>query len=183
MKRTTVMRALSREHPVKSMTKSVTPTSIEATPFRSEMDHILSTLGEMERFMEGAFHRPFFGMSPFRGLFREWGGTGEMVLNVDVFEHGNEVVLKADLPGIRKEDVSVKCMGNTITISGERKSEEKVEKKDYLRWERNYGSFSRSLALPEGCDTGKIRANYRDGVLEVHIPRIAGSGAKQIKVE
>ena len=183
MRRMTVMNAIAREHPVKSPARTVTPTSVETTPFRSEMDHILSTLGEMERFMEGMFHRPFFGASPFRGLFREWGGA-EMGLNVDVIEHGNEVVLKADLPGIKRDDISVKCIGNNITIAGERKLEEKEEKKDYLRWERNYGAFSRTLTLPEGCDTGKIKANYKDGVLEVHIPRLAGgSGVKQIKIE
>jgi HSP20 family protein len=134
--------------------------------------------------MENAFHRPFFGTSPFRGLFREWEGGGEMGLTVDVFERGKELVLKADLPGIKRDDISVKCIGNSITISGERKAEEKVEHKDYLRFERSYGSFSRTLPLPDGCDTGKIKANFKDGVLEVHVPRVeASSAAKEIKVE
>jgi HSP20 family protein len=183
MRKTIVMRAIAREHPVKSETKAGVPVGVETTPFKREMDHILSTLGEMERFMEGAFQRPFLSGSPFRSLFREWGGTGEALLDVDVFEQGNEVVLKADLPGIRKEDISVKCAGNNITISGERKSEERVEQKDYLRWERHHGAFSRTLTLPEGCDASKIKASYRDGVLEVHVPRPEGSSVKQIKVE
>lgn len=184
MRRMTVLNAIAREHPVKSPTKTVTPTSVETTPFRGEMEHILSTLGEMERFMEGVFHRPFLGASPFRGLFREWGTSGEMGLNVDIIEHGNEVVLKADLPGVKRDDISVKCVGNTITITGERKLEGKDEKKDYLRWERSYGAFSRTMTLPEGCDASKIKANYKDGVLEVHIPRLAGASAvKQIKIE
>ena len=183
MKNMATMKAIAREHPVKSETKTSVPVTMETTPFKREMDHILSTLGEMERFMEGAFQRPFFSGSPFRGLFREWGGAGEALLDVDVYEQGNELVMKADLPGIRKEDITVKCTGNNVTISGERKGEERVEKKDYLRWERHYGAFSRTLTLPEGCDTGKIKASYKDGVLEVHIPRLAGSSVKQIKIE
>ncbi|HEY6008576.1 MAG TPA: Hsp20/alpha crystallin family protein [Geobacteraceae bacterium] len=148
------------------------------------MGHILSTLGEMERFMENAFRRPFLGAWPLRGLFHEGGSFGEMTPNIDIYEHGNEVVLKADLPGIKRDDISVKAIGNNITISGERKEEEKVEKKDYLRFERNYGAFSRTMTLPEGCDTGKIKASFKDGVLEVHVPRLAGGGGvKQIKVE
>ena len=184
MTRETILRAIAREHPVKTSPKSVTPTSVEVVPLRGEIQHILSTLGEMEQMIEETFHKPFFGAFPFRRLFHEGAGLGEYAPSCDVFERGNEVVVKAEIPGMKREDISVKLVDNNLIISGEKKAEEKIERKDYLRFERSHGYFNRSLALPEGVDTTKIKASYKDGLLEVRLPKAAGKGgAKQITVE
>lgn len=79
---------------------------------------------------------------------------------------------------------TVKLVENSLVISGEKKSEEKVEQKDYLRLERSYGSFSRSLRLPEGVDTEKARASFKDGILEIRIPKTEPTSiVRQVKVE
>ncbi len=186
MRRQTTVRTVEREHPEKSTSKSVTPVSVETSPFRSEMRSIMSTLGDMERMFEEAFHRPFFGLNmlPFRNVFHELGSFGDITPHVDVYDHGKELVVTAELPGIKREDINVKLMENTIIISGEKKTEEKVERSDYLRLERSYGSFNRTLNLPEGLDSKNIKASFKDGVLEVRIPKLEGAHeARKIKVE
>ena len=186
MRRHTAVRTVEREHPETTTGKTTTPVSVETTPLRTEMRSIMSTLGDMERMFEEAFHRPFFGMNmlPFRNVFHELGSFGDITPHVDMFDHGNEVVVSAELPGIRREDINVKLVDNTIIISGEKKSEEKVERSDYLRLERSYGSFNRTLNLPEGLDAKNIKASFKDGVLEVRIPKLEGvHNARQIKVE
>lgn len=147
---------------------------------------IWSTLEDMERWMEESMHRPFlfdFGFRPISRLLHDLRGEGEMTPSVDIYTVGNEVVLKAELPGMTREDVSVRLIDNNIVISGEKKTEDKVERKDYLRVERSYGSFSRTLHLPEGCLTDKAKASFKDGVLEVKVPLEAGSEGKTIAIE
>ena len=101
---------------------------------------------EMERWFEDAFRRPFFAPTWMpRMKFPE---LGEMTPSVDIFEEGGDVVLKAELPGMKKDDIDVNIAGDTITISGEKKTEEKVERKDFYRLERSFGSFTRKLRLP-----------------------------------
>ncbi|HEX9080548.1 MAG TPA: Hsp20/alpha crystallin family protein [Desulfuromonadaceae bacterium] len=125
--------------------------------------------------MNEVFHRPAFGlgMMPWRGLLGELG-KGGMSPAVDVFEEGGNIVVKADLPGLTKNDIEVKVVENVLEITGEKKTEEKVDRNDYLRLERSYGKFTRTLRLPEGLDTDHVTAGFADGVLKVKIPRIAG---------
>ncbi|WP_082002859.1 Hsp20/alpha crystallin family protein [Geobacter sp. OR-1] len=147
---------------------------------------IWSTLDEMERWMEESMHRPFlfdYGFRPISRLLHDLRGEGEMTPSVDVYTAGNEVVLKAELPGMNREDISVRLVDNNLTISGEKKTEERVERKDYLRLERSYGSFLRTLHLPEGCVTDKLTASYKDGVLEIRVPREVRNEAKTITIE
>ena len=147
---------------------------------------IWSNLEDMERWMEESMHRPFlfdFGFRPISRLLHELRGEGEVTPNVDIYTAGNEVVLKAELPGMKREEINVRVVGNNIVISGEKKTEDKVERKDYLRVERSYGSFSRTLHLPEGCMSENATANFKDGILEVRVPRKAGSEGKIITIE
>lgn len=150
------------------------------------MTALPALFNDMERFMEETFRRPLMGfnMMPFRHIFRELGNWGEVSPTVDIFEEGGNVVLKAELPGMRREDISLQFEDNTLVISGEKKGEKKIEEKDYLRLERTFGGFRRSLRLPEGIDTEHATAAFKDGVLEVRIPRIEGKHAvRQIKIQ
>lgn len=91
---------------------------------------------------------------------------------VDMYDGGKEIVMKADLPGINKEDLHLDLTAeNVLTLSGERKMEDSIEESGFYRVERNYGSFSRSFELPSSVDTGKITASIKDGVLEIRLPK------------
>ncbi|HEY4709239.1 MAG TPA: Hsp20/alpha crystallin family protein [Candidatus Acidoferrales bacterium] len=101
---------------------------------------------------------------------------------VDIYETENELVVKADLPDVSEKDLDVRIENNTLTIRGERKFEKKVEEEHYLRVERTYGSFSRSFSLPNTVNSEAIKAEYKNGVLTVELPKRAESKPKQIKV-
>lgn len=107
---------------------------------------------------------------------------GKWAPAVDVSENESEYIVKADLPGISKEDMTVDISDNVITIKGERKHEEKVEEDKYVLVERSYGTFTRSFSLPQNVDAEGIKANYADGVLELKLPKKEESKPKQIKV-
>jgi HSP20 family protein len=118
-----------------------------------------------------------FWMRPWRGFrSRPWptalaGRAEESWLpSTDVIQTGGALVVKADLPGLTRDDVKVILDNGDLVIQGERKQESKVEEKDYLRSECSYGSFYRRLPLPEGVDHSKIAAKVADGVLEVTVP-------------
>jgi HSP20 family protein len=149
---------------------------------RAEKPRFLTPFEEMEKWFEESWMRPFSLMrSPL------WAGLRpaefeEFSPAVDMYEEGNEVVVRADLPGIKKEDLSIDASENMLTISGEKKHDEKVEKKDYYRYESSYGKFWRSLELPGGVDMGKAKAHLEDGVLEIRIPKSAESVQKNRKI-
>lgn len=97
--------------------------------------------------------------------------TAEMwAPEIDVFQKGDQLVIKADLPGLTKEDVTVNIADDTITIQGERKSEREEEREGYYQTERSYGSFYRAIPLPTGAMADQAKATFRDGVLEVTMP-------------
>ncbi len=150
----------------------------------SEPHRFLTPLEDMERWFEEAFRRPFFGPS-WMPRIRLPEIMGEVSPSVDIFEDGNDVVVKAEVPGMKKENIEVNLTQNTITISGQKKEEEKVEKKDFYRVERTFGSFTRKLHLPTDIQTDKAKASFRDGVLEVRIPKTteAVQKVKKITVE
>lgn len=100
---------------------------------------------------------------------------------IDVDETENEYIVEADLPGVKKEDISVECSGNQLTISAERKSEESEGKRRDRR-ERFYGSYLRSFTLPAGCDPDKVAASYDRGVLTVKVPKGEQAKAKRIQI-
>jgi HSP20 family protein len=110
---------------------------------------------------------------------------------MDLVEAEDHFVLKADLPGVGEDDVSIEVQDNVLTISGSREAEHERKEKGWYRLERSYGSFSRSLTLPEGVDADKVEANFDRGVLEVRIPKpeerkprrisIGGNGHKTIE--
>jgi HSP20 family protein len=128
-----------------------------------------SPFEEMERWFEEAFRRPFFAPSWMPRL--RIPDVGTSYPSVDIFEDGNDVIVKAELPGMKKEDIEVNISDDVITISGEKKTEEKVEKKVYYRLERSFGSFTRTLRLPAETRTDRAKASFRDGILEIRLPK------------
>jgi HSP20 family protein len=115
------------------------------------------------------------------GLMRRSGGqqrseVAEWAPAIDVVTENGDLVVKAELPGVKQEDVDITLQDNVLTVSGQRKAEQEEERGGYYVRERRYGSFSRSLTVPEGVDESKIHARYENGVLKVTI-----EGAAQVQ--
>ena len=135
-------------------------------------------LTELERTFEDVFERPFMMPSFY---FRPDGERGWMPA-IDIYEKEDKYIVKAELPGMKEEDIDVSVVGDTLTIKGERKTEEEVKDEDYYRCERAYGSFMRSISLPSEVEADKIEAKYEDGVLEVSLPKAAEVKPKRVTV-
>jgi HSP20 family protein len=109
---------------------------------------------------------------------------GAWIPPVDIYEGANhEMVIKAELPDIRREDIDIRVEDNTLTISGEKKLDETVKQDQFHRIERLYGSFSRSFSLPAAIDTEKVNAEYKNGVLTIRLPMREEAKPKQIQVQ
>ena len=136
-------------------------------PFRNT-----SSLPEtLNRLFNEAFDR-----TPEEGNLTAWAPA------VDIYETEQELVVKADLPDVRPEDLDIRVENNILTIRGERKFEKKVNESNYLRVERAYGSFTRSFSLANTVNSEAIKADYKNGVLSLSIPKREEAKPKQIKV-
>jgi HSP20 family protein len=141
-----------------------------------------SPLYDIEHWFEEAWKKPFSLLSPSVWPELRLAERYEIAPSVDIFEEGNEVIMKADLPGIRKEDIKIDMNENIMTITGEKKRKEKIEKEGFYRYERSFGSFCRRFELPSDLDTEKIKAHFEDGVLEVRVPKTKEAEKKHKKV-
>jgi HSP20 family protein len=145
---------------------------------------------EMDRMMSAAFGgSPFFG-SNFRSLFQrgrddEWNTPTLWTPRVDVEQRGDSIVVRADLPGVRKEDIQLEVTDEGLTISGERREEheEGGEGQGYRAIERRYGSFYRTIPLGQKVKTEQLKAKMRDGVLQITIPLDESARPRQIEIE
>ena len=108
---------------------------------------------------------------------------GAWIPAVDIFETNEAIVLKAELPGITAQDVSVEVKDNTLTLKGEKKFEKEVKEENYHRVERSYGSFQRAFTLPGTIHQEKVTAKFKDGILEITLPKVEEAKPKQIKVD
>jgi len=102
---------------------------------------------------------------------------------VDIYETPETIVMKADLPGLTREDIEIEIRDNTLTVKGERRFAKDVQQESYLRIERAYGAFQRSFTLPTSVQQEKIRASFRDGVLELLLPKAEESEPKKIAID
>jgi HSP20 family protein len=122
-----------------------------------------------------------------RPLLRDSGEEGFTVNEwsppVDIAEDDKEYTIKAELPGMNKEDIKVTAEGGVLSITGERKVEKEEKHKKYHRIERSYGTFTRSFTLPEGASSDKISAEFKDGVLKVHLPKDEKAKPKPVEVK
>jgi HSP20 family protein len=124
---------------------------------------------EVDRFFDA-----FFGQSD--------RGTRRWVPPMDLVEADDHFVLKADLPGLSDDDVAIEVQDGTLKISGERKEEHERSERGWYRVERSFGTFSRSLTLPDGIDPDGIKAEFHDGVLEVRIPKPEERKPRRIEI-
>jgi len=133
-------------------------------------------LEDLRHDMEALWERPFQKLfEPFSRTFHNLKTTSAWTPTVDVFEKEGELIVKADLPGLAKENVKVTLEEGDLVLRGERRAEKETHDESFYRAECNYGSFYRRLALPFAADPGLIAAQFKDGVLEVKIPIPAGS--------
>ena len=139
---------------------------------------------EMERLFEEFFEDPlvpgFRRRLPMWRRFRELEGVSPAA---DMIDKKNEIVVKAEVPGVEKEDIKISLTDNTLTIKGETKKEKEEKDEDYYYSEISYGSFARTLTLPERVQGDKVKASFKNGILEIHLPKSPESKAKDIKVE
>lgn len=129
----------------------------------------------------------FWGAEPFawRGRFPRLLDllSSEAGVALDMYEEGNNVIVKADVPGFKSEEVKVDVTGDVLTIRGESKQEMEEKKQGYYMKERRYGTFSRSVALPPGVDKDRVDATFDDGVLTVTIPKTEAAKTKTVTVK
>jgi len=165
------------------MSKNVHPISKETQP--TPTSRSLSPFAEMEQMFEQMFSpnwmRPFnWELPSYSRLAQPFGGK---VPKVDVIDRDNEILVRAELAGVDKKDVDISLANNTVTIKGSTRHEEKEEKGDYYRCEISQGAFSRTLTLPADVDTDKAKANFKDGLLELTLPKLKAAQKRSIKVE
>src|SRR5262245_8137784 len=142
---------------------------------------------EMERWFDRMIED--FWRRPFPTLLRpeRWwpAETGTMIRMpaVDVYEEKDDVVIKAEIPGLSKEDINVQVTDSTLMIKGEKKRDEEIKEDDYYRCERTFGSFTRAVALPSDVKADQVKASFKNGVLEVRLPRTEEAKKKAITVK
>jgi HSP20 family protein len=141
-------------------------------PFRD----LVSLQGRMNRLFDESYR----GVGR-AGAEEDWA-QGAWSPAVDIYEKDGNIVLKAELPGIEPKDVDVRVENNILTLKGERRFEEEVQKESYQRVERAYGAFTRSFTLPTVVDTEKIKAEFKDGVLRMTLPKKEEAKPKQISI-
>jgi len=135
----------------------------------------------MERFLED----PFLSQWPL--LRVGWGRTPHHEMAwapaLEMYEKDNNFVVKAELPGVKKDDVDVSIAGDTLTIKGQKKASKEIKDEDYYRCESQYGSFSRTITLPAAVDAKKIEASYENGVLEIHVPKAKEAVPTKVEIK
>ena len=101
---------------------------------------------------------------------------------VDIFETEGEIVVKAELPGMDRKDIALNLENNVLTVKGDRRFEKETQEENYHRIERSYGGFSRTFSIPATVDAERIRADYKDGVLKIVLPKKEQAKPKQIRI-
>lgn len=140
-----------------------------------------SPRSEMTKLFNEFMEEPFF--TRFKPGLRKLGESGVLHPSVDMYDKEDEIVVKAEIPGVDKKDVNISLTDNTLTIKGESKKEKEVKEEYYYYSERSHGTFARMLSLPEKVVAEKVTAEFKDGVLEVHLPKSPEAKPKEIKVK
>jgi HSP20 family protein len=135
-------------------------------------------LARMEREMEDLWGRAL-GEWPAGG----WAAAGGWAPAIDMIDRADEIVVRADLPGLEQKDVEVSLDQGVLTIRGDRKEEKEAKEEDYYCCERWAGAFGRSLTLPAGVEADKIKAVFRNGILEVHLPKTKEAKGKKVEIK
>jgi len=107
---------------------------------------------------------------------------GKWAPAVDIFEKGDDLIIRAELAGVEKDDLDIRIENNTLVLSGERKRETEFEERDAYRLERSFGLFTRSFTLPKTVDSARIKASFKSGVLELTLPKIEAVKPQKIEI-
>jgi len=137
----------------------------------------LNQLSRIRNEINRIFEDPFGFASAASTFFEGWTPA------VDVFEEKDNIVVRAEMPGMKKEDIDVTVVGDTLTIAGERKQEEERKEGEVYRSERYLGRFQRSITLPSEVDVNKVQATYKDGVLTINVAKSEQAKRKQIEIK
>jgi HSP20 family protein len=151
--------------------KSLIPVGTERSAARSASNPFFALQHEIDRLFEG--------------LARNFAGfpSGDVMPNMDLSETDEEIEITAELPGLEEKDIQLNVADNVLTIRGEKKNEREETQKDYHMVERSYGSFTRSVQLPDGVNPDNIKAVIAKGVLKVTVPKPAPSQSKKIDIK
>lgn len=161
--------------------KAAAPARVESQKALTPFHEMERRFQEMEKRFEDFIRRPAALLPSWMPRLR-MPEMEDLSPSMDIYVEGDDVVVKTELPGMKKEDIHVNLTGDAITISGEKEKEEQVDKKDYHRVERSYGSFRRSHSLPAGVDAEKASAKFKDGVLEIRIPKTEEAKRREKKL-
>jgi HSP20 family protein len=132
---------------------------------------------EMDRLFDSFFHEPFAWPHPGGGGVELWNPA------LDVSETDQEVVVRAEMPGLDPEDLNINVVGNSLVLSGEKKEEQEHKGEGYWHAERRFGAFRREVPLPRGVDAEKVSADYAKGVLTVHLAKSPDAAPKRVPVK
>lgn len=152
-------------------------------PEKVEPRRDLTPFEEMERMFDEFFPRNWMHRWGWRDMPTWEGRMGPRMPHVDVIERDDAVVVKAELPGVEKDQIDVSLMDDNLIIKAETRKEEKEEKGSYFRSEIHRGSFTRTLRLPATVDGDKTTAVFKDGVLELTLPKVAQTQRRKIAIE
>lgn len=159
--------------------KTKTRDIVETTPRRE-----LGLIDDMDRMFEGFLNRGW--LRPFREMWPEWArfeeGLEFRTPRIDVINRDDEVLVKAELPGVKREELTVELTGDLLTIRGEQHHEERKEEGDLVRAEIARGTFCRTMTMPAGLDGEHVKAEFKDGVLEVHLPKLEKTERRRIEI-
>jgi len=137
----------------------------------NEVASIYNRLGSV---FNDPFFKPFFGHT--ENEMKAWHPM------VDIFEEKDQIIVKADLPGVKKENISINVDNRILTLKGERSYDDEVKEDNFVRRERSFGSFQRSFTLPADISTDDIKAEFKEGILKIEIPMPQEKKAKQIEI-
>ena len=159
---------------------------MKGTPWRKhqELSRDVASPGSLRRFrdqMDRLFDS-FFGLAPWEEAALT-AGAGAWTPDLEVVESDKEVVVKAEMPGLDPKDIDIRVSGNVLTLSGEKKEEKEEKKEGYYRSERRYGSFFRSVELPQGAKADDVIAEFDKGILTLKIPKTGEPAARRIEVK
>jgi len=143
---------------------------------------VVGPFDEVERFFEQLMPRSLFPSLRLERPLFDLGALGIRSPRLDVIDRDDEVVVKAEVPGVKKDDVHVSVAGNTLTIKGETRLEEKEEKGDYYRCEISHGAFMRIVALSAEVDEARAKASMKDGMPELTLPKVEKSKRQRITI-
>lgn len=142
----------------------------------------LKELEDMRRDMDRLFDE-FFSPATRRRRWPAKAEAGIVVPSIEMYDRRGEIVIRAELPGVSKEDIELSITKDTLALKGEVKREEEVKEEDYYVNERAYGTFSRTVALPVEVDSERAKATFKNGILELVIPKREEAKPKEIKIE